>query len=90
MPRMRTVLREPGAPPSSTVTPGTRPSSRCSTLVEVCCCVPSTFTLETEPVMSARRCAVYPVTITGSSTATADSSATSICGRFPIVRAAPL
>src|SRR2546430_4701795 len=32
MPRIRTVLREPGEPPASTVTPATRPSSFCSTL----------------------------------------------------------
>src|SRR5207247_1128612 len=36
MPRIRTVLREPGEPLASTVTPDTLPSSRCSTLVVVC------------------------------------------------------
>ena len=57
-PRMRTVVREPGEPLFSTVTPGTRPSRRWSTLVDVCCSAASTFTLPTAPVMSARRWAV--------------------------------
>jgi hypothetical protein len=55
MPRIRTVLRDPGEPLDSTVTPGTRPSSRCSTLADVCLSVLSRLTLEMAPVMSARR-----------------------------------
>ncbi len=56
MPRTRTVLREPGEPLFSTVTPETRPSSRWSTLADVCFCAFSTLTLATAPVMSPRRC----------------------------------
>ena len=54
-PRMRIVEREPGEPLELTVSPGTRPSSRCSMLVDVCRFALSRFTLETAPVMSARR-----------------------------------
>ncbi len=77
IPRMRTVLREPGEPLASTVTPATRPSSRLSTLAEVSLSRLSVSTLDTAPVMSARRWVVYPVTMTSSSTATARSKMTS-------------
>src|SRR6266550_3481058 len=49
-PRMRTVLRPPGEPPFSTVTPETRPSRRWSTLADVCFCAFSTLTLDTAPL----------------------------------------
>src|SRR5256885_5141121 len=61
MPRIRTVVREPGEPLASTVTPETLPSSRCSTLVVVCFWRFSTSTVPTAPVISDRRCDVYPV-----------------------------
>src|SRR2546422_5941889 len=54
MPRIRTVLREPGEPLASTVTPDTLPSSRCSTLVVVCFWRLSTSTVPTAPVISDR------------------------------------
>src|SRR5256885_10382121 len=60
MPRIRTVVREPGEPLASTVTPETLPSSRCSTLVVVCFWRFSTSTVPTAPVISDRRCDVYP------------------------------
>ena len=77
-PRMRTVLRAPGEPLELTVTPGTRPSSRCSTLADVCLSTFSRLGEETAPVMSARRWLVYPVTTTSCSIVGACSSATSI------------
>src|SRR5437773_1579469 len=75
MPRIRTVLREPGEPLASTVTPDTLPSSRCSTLVVVCFWRLSTSTVPTAPVISDRRCDVYPVTTTSGNTAMARTSA---------------
>src|SRR3989475_11732657 len=81
MPRIRTVLREPGEPLASTVTPDTLPSSRCSTLVVVCFWRLSTSTVPTAPVISDRRCDVYPVTTTSGNTAMARSSATFIVVR---------
>src|SRR5438034_8877359 len=81
MPRIRTVLREPGEPLASTVTPDTLPSSRCSTLVEVCFWRFSTSTVPTAPVISDRRCDVYPVTTTSGNTAMARSSETFIVVR---------
>src|SRR6266480_3510166 len=81
MPRIRTVLREPGEPLASTVTPETLPSSRCSTLVVVCFWRFSTSTVPTAPVISDRRCDVYPVTTTSGNTAMARSSETFIVVR---------
>ena len=59
---MRTVLRDPGEPLASTVTPGTETSSRWSTLALVCLSTVSILALATAPVMSARRCSPYAVT----------------------------
>ena len=75
---MRTVLRDPGEPLDVTVTPGTCPSSRCSTLVVLCFSMFPVLTIDTAPMMSARFCGVYPVTTTSGNTAMAFSSATSM------------
>ena len=80
IPRILTVLRDPGDPLASTVTPGTAASSRCSTLAVVGRITVSVLTLATAPVMSARRCSVYPVTVTSSRYATG-SIVTSILER---------
>ncbi len=66
MPRIRTVLREPGEPLVATVMPGTVASSFLRTLAAVSRFAASTFMLATAPVMSARRCSVYAVTTTSS------------------------
>src|SRR5438270_14062539 len=58
------------------VTPATRPSSRCSTLVEVCRSTLSVLTLEAAPVKSLRSCVWYPVTTTSGSTEIAGSRVT--------------
>ena len=55
-PRILTVLRDPGEPPASIVTPATRPSSFCSTLADVCRVTLPRSTVATEPVMSVRFC----------------------------------
>jgi hypothetical protein len=65
-PRMRSVLRDPGEPLFSTVTPGVAAASRCSTLALVSRFIVSIGTLATAPVMSPRRCSVYEVTTTSS------------------------
>ena len=76
-PRMRTVVRDPGEPLELTVTPGTRPSSRCSTLADVCLSVLLRSTEEMALVISPRRWLVYPVTTTSDSIVGACSSVTS-------------
>src|SRR5436853_1390957 len=88
-PRIRTVVREPGDPLFSTVTPATWPSSRWSTLVEVCWAMLATSTLDSAPVMSCRRCVVYPVTTTSGSTVTARSMTTSTLVRPPTLTPTP-
>src|SRR5688500_10143356 len=70
IPRILTVLREPGEPLATTVTPGTVASRRCRTLAPVWRSIDSTLTLDTAPVMSPRRCSVYAVTTTSSRNAT--------------------